>query len=75
MSVGEFLDMLEAFSEHYLVIYDDEIVGDDSDNFGDLLYDSNKYGIGDIPDDILRYKLISFDIEEDVLRLWVSFDW
>lgn len=69
ITVGEFLGMLDA-CDHFIVIYDENVIGDDSDNYGDLLWASDTDT--QIPRDVENLDVYSFDLEEKILRIWAE---
>jgi len=67
ITVQGLLDLCE-FCDHAIVIYDENVVGDASDNYGDLLWDSTT---GDIfPAEVGDLEVASFDLEDDLFRIW-----
>lgn len=71
MTVGEFMALI-GVNDHDLVIYDENVVGNDADNYGDLLYDSGYSRGNRVPDDLLDLLIVGIDLEETLCRLWVD---
>ena len=69
LTVQELLDLC-YHCDHTIVIYDENVVGDDADNYGDLLWDSST---GDIfPEEVGDLEVLSFDLEDRLFRIWAN---
>lgn len=69
LTVADLLDKLAA-CDHYIVVYDENVVGLDSEDSGDALWDSDaEYKV---PSYVARLEVLSFDLEGDVFRIWVN---
>lgn len=69
LTVGELLDLCEV-CDHNIVIYDENVIYDDADNYGDLLWEGIISDV--VPARISALSVVSFDLESDVFRIWVD---
>lgn len=68
MTVNDFINLLE-YNELPIIIYDDLVTGDDSDDYGDLLWTSTSDK--EIPDEVYDFEILGIDVEKTLVRLWV----
>lgn len=68
-TVQDLLDLCE-YCDHYIVIYDDNVIGDDAVDFGDELWSSKTGEI--FPTEVGDLLVNSFELEENIFRIWAN---
>ena len=71
ISVEDLLELC-GICDHNIVIYDENVMGADSDNYGDLLW-ADDLNVP-IPEKVLKQEVLSYDLEDTVFRIWVNGD-
>jgi hypothetical protein len=67
ITVNDLMDLLDA-CDHDIVIYDENVIDEAAENYGDMLYSSESGR--KIPGDVLALDVVSFDLEDNIFRIW-----